>query len=226
MITRAKIARGAMYTGIGFTGLLVVATLLFVHAEGTWVHPRSMGPEESFRYSTTGTEIMPLPVFEVLPVLFPDQFQPGGAAAGDWIDQYGFIRGQAGVNDGLPSGFFISNHRPKSGSPSPVPFVGINCSLCHTSLIKRTDNDPGVVVRGMGSTSLDFIAWVDGFKTAVLDEKRMTPKAISDAYEKQTGKKLSLSDQLMIRLWLIQTRQTIQETEPKIDNPYGWRGPA
>jgi mono/diheme cytochrome c family protein len=221
MINRTKIARGVMYTSIGLTAVLLIATLLFVHAESTWVHPKSMGPEESFRYSTTGTEIMPLPVFQVLPVLFPDQFQPGGPGAGDWIDQYGFIRGQAGVNDGLPSGFFISNHRPKSGSPSPVPFVGINCSLCHTSLIKRTDNDPGVVVRGMGSTSLDFIAWVDGFKTAVLDEKRMTPKAIFDAYEKQSGTKLSLSDQLMIRLWLMQTRKTVQDLEPQVDNPYG-----
>lgn len=221
MTLKQKIARFAMIAAIGLTAVLVCATLGFVYAEGTWVHSKSMGAEESFRYGTTGTEIMPLPVFQVLPALFPDQFQPGGPAAGDMIEQFGFIRGQAGVNEGLPSGFFISNHRPKSGAPSPVPFVGANCSLCHTSLIKRSDDDPGVVVRGMGSTSLDFIAWVDGFKTAILDEKRMTPKAIFDQYEKQTGKALSLSDKLMICVWLMQTRKTVQESQPKVDNPYG-----
>jgi hypothetical protein len=216
-----KIARGTMYAANVLTAVLLVATFVFMYAESTWVHPQSSGPQQSFLYSTTGTEIMPLPVFQVMPALFPDQFQPGGPAAGDWIDQYGFIRGKAGVNDGLPQGFFLSNHRPKSGSPSPVQFVGVNCSLCHTSMIKRSDDDPGVEVHGMGSTSLDFIAWVDGFKTAILDEKRMTPKAIFDAYQQQFGKKLSLSDQLMIRLWLSQTRTLVQEAEPKVDDPYG-----
>jgi hypothetical protein len=221
MITGQKIARAAMWGAIGLTSVLVVGTLGFVLVEGTWVKAKSMGPEESFRFSSTGTEIAPLPVFQVLPILFPDQFQPGGPAAGDWIDQFGFIRGQAGVNEGLPSGFFVSNHRPKSGAPSPVPFVGINCSLCHSSLIKRNDKDPGVLVRGMGSTSLDFIAWVDGFKTAVLDEKRMTPDNIFTTYEKQSGRNLSLSEKLMIRLWITQTRKTIQQLEAQVDAPYG-----
>lgn len=216
-----KLARAAMWSSIVLTAVLVAGTLWFVHAEGTWVHSRALNPEESFRFATTGTEIMPLPVFKVLPELFPDQFQPGGPQAGDWIEQYGFIRGHDGVNEGLPSGFFISNHRPKSGSPSPVQFVGINCSLCHSSTIKRNDNDPGVLVRGMGSTSLDFIAWVDAFKTAMLDEKRMTAANIFAAYQKQSGRELSLSEKLMIRLWLSQTRKTILQLEPQVDTPYG-----
>ena len=216
-----KVARGAMYAACGVTAMLLCATFLFMHAESTWVHPRSLDAEQSFLHSTTGTEIMPLPVFQVLPTLFPDQFQPGGPAAGDWIDQYGFIRGQAGVNEWLPQGFFVSNHRPKSGSPSPVPFVGINCSLCHSSVIRRNDTDAGVVVHGMGSTSLDFIAWVDGFKTAVLDEKRMTPKAIFDTYHQQYGKELSLSEQMMIRLWLSQTRGLVQKAQAQVDTPFG-----
>ncbi|MEO6923495.1 MAG: hypothetical protein ABI142_06695, partial [Bryocella sp.] len=118
MLIRRKLARGAMWASIGITSVLLVGTLAFMHTESSWVEAKSMGPEDSFRFSTTGTEIMPLPVFEVLPALFPDQFQPGGPADGDMIQQFGFIRGQAGVNEGLPSGFFVSNHRPKSGSPS------------------------------------------------------------------------------------------------------------
>ena len=221
MTLRQKLVRGAMIVAIGLTAMLLLATMLFMHAESTWVHPQSLNAEQSFLYSTTGTEIMPLPVFKVLPTLFPDQFQPGGPGAGDWIEQYGFIRGKEGVNEGLPQGFFISNHRPKSGSPSPVQFVGVNCSLCHTSVVKRSDADPGFVVHGMGSTSLDFIAWVDGFKTAMLDEKRMNPKTIFDTYERQFGRKLSLSEQLMIRLWLSQSRKLVQQNEAKIDEPFG-----
>ena len=45
---------------------------------------------------------MPLPVALVLPDLFPDDFQPAGAQAGDWIEQFGFIRSDPGTNDGLP----------------------------------------------------------------------------------------------------------------------------
>ena len=220
-MTREKLARSSMWVAVCVTAFLLVATLLFVHAESTWVHTRAMGPEETFHYSSTGTELMPLQVFQVLPTLFPDQFQPGGAAAGDWVDQFGFIRGKANVNEGLPQGFFVSNYRPRSGAPTPVPFVGINCSLCHTSRIKRSDDDSGVVIPGMGSTSLDFIAWVDGFKTAVLDEKRMTAKNIIDTYERQYGKTLSFSEKMMIRLWLTQTRKAVQQTGPKVDEPFG-----
>jgi len=220
-MTKAMFGRAAAWVGIVGTALLLAATLLFIHAESTWVHVRTMEPEEAFHYSSTGTELMPLPVFQVLPILFPDQFQPGGAAAGDWVDQFGFIRGKAGVNEGLPQGFFVSNYRPRSGSPSPVPFVGINCSLCHSSRIMRTDDDPGVVVPGMGSTSLDFIAWVDGFKTSVLDTKRMTADNIFDTYEREFGRKLDLSERLMIRLWLVQTQKAVEQSEPKIDSPYG-----
>jgi hypothetical protein len=220
MTLRQKLGRGAMIAADLVTAALVVATLLLVFQESKWVHPKSMNAEDSFRFGTTGTELMPLPVFVALPVLFPDQFQPGGPEAGDWIQQYGFIRGQAGVNDGLPSGFFLSNHRPMSGSPSPVQFVGINCSLCHQSMIRRSDSDPGVLMRGMGNTSLDFIAWVDGFKTAVLDKHRMTPNAIFAAYEKQSGQKLSPADKLMVWLWLVQARKTLENNEPRFDAPY------
>ena len=73
----------------------------------------------------------------------------------------------------------------------------------------------------MGSTSLDFIAWVDGFKTAMLDEKRMTADNIFSTYEQQFGQKLSFLEKMMIRLWLMQTRKTVQGTEPKVDAPFG-----
>jgi hypothetical protein len=81
--------------------------------------------------------IMPLAVLRVLPSMFPEQFQPGGPEAGDWIAQFGFIPGRPGVNEGLPVGFFVSTRRPRSGGPSPTRFAGVNCSLCHTARLTR-----------------------------------------------------------------------------------------
>jgi hypothetical protein len=218
---KASVIRALQIGAICLSALLVVATFVLLFAERSWLKTQARAPREAFLYGDTGTEIMPLPVLQVLPSLFPDQFQPGGPTAGDWVQQFGFIRGIPGVNEGLPVGFFVSTRRPQSGGPSPVRFVGVNCSLCHTSVIKRNDNDSGKLVLGMGTTSLDFIAWVDAFKTSVLDEKRLTAKSVSDAYERQFHKSLGPAEKGMIALWIRQTRKTVQGTLARYDAPYG-----
>ena len=206
-------------TALALSALLLLSTLTLVVLERTWSSPAPATPEAAFYAASTGTEIMPLPVYRVIFDLFPDQFQPGGAAAGDWIDQFGLIR-RPGPGDGLPMGFSVSRHRPRSGSPSPVDFVGLNCSLCHTALVKRTDDDPGTIVLGMGTISLDFIAWVDAFKTAVLDEQRLTIEAIEDRTREKYGHGLTLTESLLVRLWLATTRTTLKANLPKTDLPY------
>ncbi len=206
---------------ICITTVLLLTTLVFIFLESTWVEERpSPSPEEAFLYGLAGTEVLPLPVFKVLPSLFPDQFQPAGLEAGDWVEQFGFIPGKPDVNEGLPQGFSVSNYRPRSGSPSPVKFVGFNCSLCHTSMIKRSEEDEGVMVHGMGSTSLDFIAWVDALRTALMDEERLTMETIEDAYEKEFDGSLGLMEGLMIRLWLTGIRSAMTESVGRYDEPY------
>ncbi len=205
---------------IGLSASLLLATLTLVALERTWTTVAPDTPEGAFYSASTGTELMPLAVFQVLFDLFPDQFQPAGAAAGDWIDQYGFVRRKRERNDGLPMGFSISRHRPRSGAPSPVSFVGLNCSLCHTGLIKVSDQDPGVVVPGMGSLSLDFIAWVDAFKTAILDEQRLSIKAIERKYQEKFHRPLTISESFTINLWLSDTRKLLRANLPKTDLPY------
>ena len=206
---------------IGITTVLLLTTLVFLFLESRWVEERpSPSPEEAFLYGLAGTEVLPLPVFKVLPFLFPDQFQPAGSEAGDWVEQFGFIRGKPDVNEGLPQGFSVSNYRPRSGSPSPVKFVGFNCSLCHTSMIKRSEEDEGVMVHGMGSTSLDFIAWVDALRTALLDEERLTMETIEEAYEKEFEESFGLMEGLMVRLWLTGIRSALKESNTRYDEPY------
>src|SRR5690606_12051291 len=119
-----RAGRALRVAGVGLGALLLSASLLLVAVEPSWSKPLPLSPEAAFLHGSSGTEIMPLPVFQVLPELFPDQFQPAGPDAGDWIDQFGFTRGRGEVDGGLPLGFAVTHHRPRSGAPSPVPFVG------------------------------------------------------------------------------------------------------
>lgn len=205
---------------IALAALVLLGTLTLVALERTWTSSAPEAPRDAFFEASTGTELMPLAVFRVIFDMFPDQFQPAGPAAGDWIDQFGLIRTKPGYDDGLPVGFSRSRHRPRSGSPSPVDFVGLNCALCHTALVKVHDSDPGVFVPGMGTISLDFIAWVDAFKTAVLDERRLTVDTIDSKTREKYGHGLTLAEAMMVRLWLSATRETMKANLPKTDLPY------
>jgi hypothetical protein len=190
--------------------LFLLATVTLIIMERTWRDPYPATPKDYFLYGSTGTELMPLPVFQILPDLFPDQFQPGGPEAGDWIDQFGFVRGEPQVNHGLPVGVCVSHYRPKSGAPSPVAFVGFNCAVCHTATIRHSNNDPGVVVYGMGNPNIDLVAFGDAIKTAILDEKRLTTKTIASTYKAKYGAQIEPLDRLMIFLWLNQVRPALR----------------
>lgn len=198
---------------------LLIAVFGFLWWESTWVKVQNNNPEVAFKEGSSGTEVMPLSVLQVLPDLFPDQFQPAGENAGDWLTQYGFIP-NPDSELGLPIGISVSNYRPNSGAPSPVKFIGFSCILCHSSIIKTQDSDPGVLVTGMGNSSLDFIAWVDALRTSLLDEERLNWTTISQAYEAKFNQSLGITDRIMISLWLSSIRQVLQEGLPKFDNPY------
>src|SRR5262245_43025526 len=187
---------------VTLTGVFLAGVVVFLFLEKTWTAAEPTSPEGYFLYGSTGTELMPLPVFQVLPDLFPDQFQPAGKDGGDWIDQFGFVRGKEGVNQGLPLGMNVSYHRPKSGAPSPVPFVGFHCAACHTATIRRSANDAGVTVYAMGNPAIDLVAFGEAVKTSLLDEKRLTPDIIASAYEAKFHKSLGWSDKLLISVWL------------------------
>jgi cytochrome c553 len=204
---------------ICISALLLISVFVFLFLESRWAKPRHLEKHEAFLYGPTGTELMPLAVFEVLPDMFPDYFQPAGKEAGDWIDQFGFNRGTPNVNEGLPLGFSLTNYRPKSGAPSPVRFVGFSCSMCHVSQIRRADK-PSVLVEGMGNYSVDFIAWVDAVRSALLNEDRLTVDTIGEAYEKKFNQPLSFGEKAMISVWLPGTRKFFKDNLPKYDEPF------
>lgn len=216
--------------------LLLAGTAGLIYLESGWATPQFRDPPQAFRHGTIGTELMPLPVALVLPDLAPQHFQPAGRDAGDWVAQFGFLRDPEDP-DGLPIGFTVSDYRPKSGAPSPVPFVGFSCALCHTTAIRTTPEDEARLVTGPGSVSLNLFAWVDAFQAALIERQplpqgevpdpenpppyRLTAGQLIAAYERQTGEALDTLGRGMIRLWLSQLRGTIEAGLPRFGDPYG-----
>ena len=202
-------------------GAILAAVLVIVGLETFVSVQEPQSPRDYFITGSTGTELMPLAVFQVLPTLFPDQFQPGGPAAGDWIDQFGFVRGQPDINGGLPSGVSISWYRPKSGALSPIRFVGFNCAICHSSRIIQGDRADGPIIYGMANASLDLVGFGEAVKTSLLDEKRLTVDTIAAAYEKVAHKSLTLLDKVVISSWLSSAREQLHADLPLRGLPYG-----
>jgi mono/diheme cytochrome c family protein len=217
--------------------LLLIATAGLIWLERGWAEPQlSRDAEDAFRHGTIGTELMPLPVALVLPDLFPDEFSPAGQEAGDWVEQFGFIRSEPGSN-GLPLGFVTSNYRPGSASPSPVPFVGFACALCHSTELRDGSGKVLKIVYGPGSVSLNLFSWIDAFQAALLKREpppdgaapdpakptpyRLTAKLIVSKYQQKTGKSLGLWERGMISLWLQQIRKRLNDGLPRFDDPYG-----
>ena len=196
--------------------LLLALAIALPMLERSWVTAEEhLAPKDAFFRGSIGTELIPLPVLQVLPDLFPEDFGAGDT----WIDRFGFLR--SSDPDGLPVGFTVSHHRPQSGAPSPVPFVGFSCVLCHSTRIRDTGNQAEQIVPGPGNSSLNLFAWIDSLQKAMMDE-RLTVKTISDTYVKKPGRQpLTVSQRAMIGLWLRGFRKTLSEGLPKFDEPFG-----
>jgi cytochrome c peroxidase len=140
--------------------------------ERTWAPPRFDGEEAAFTDRSIGTEFIPLPVLKVLPIIFPQHFEPRKAAGIDWIDHFGFIRrtdpDDQRAHHGLPVGFTITHYQPASASPSPVPFVGLSCSACHSLQLRKPGEKPRRVLIGAGNAALDLIPFFEAFRAALL----------------------------------------------------------
>jgi processive rubber oxygenase RoxA-like protein len=200
----------------------LVFTSGFLAVERTWVPPKGdRAPVDEFLYGSTGTEIMPLLVFQTLPEVFPEHFQPAGPGAGDWVQQFGFQRGSPDKNDGLPYGMFTSNYRPGSGDPSPIRFVGFNCSVCHTGRVLPADgSQPSRVVLGMGSTTIDLVPFVDALLSSALDP-RLSVDTVARIQREKFHRELSLVEKQTIGDWLDGAREAIRARFPLRDMPHG-----
>ncbi len=214
----------------GFTVWLVVMESVWDRQNQT-----KSDPEDAFVNGSIGTELAPLVAFEVLPIIFPDEFQPLKSYfeshgktlenPGDWIEQYGFIR----QDKGLPVGFVLSHHRPGSGAGSPVPFVGLSCAACHSAEIQTDPEKPGKVLYGVGNPTMNLLAFSEAVRRVLV--KRVDPEnpesdyvltwdrivhARKDAKLPEAG----IWDRIMTTLWIGAARGETEKYSKVIDTPY------
>lgn len=229
----------ALALAIGLAALAF--TVWLVSAEAAWdrANVPQPTPEKAFINGCIGTDVAPLVAFEVLPELFPDEFHPIDAAfgqkpglSGDWIDQYGFIRRTLvpkELDDGspLPVGFVLSNHRPGSGAPSPIPFVGFSCAACHSAEIRTDAATPGKLVYGVGNPTMNLLAFSEAVRGVLV--KRVDPNDPTSAYkltlaalreaQKAKSRELTTLESAMVVLWLQAARGETAEYQRVIDTP-------
>lgn len=210
-------AKYIRFLSFSLTTFLLIACLAFLLIQSRWDRSSELDNAAAFKQGTIGTEIMPHPVFVALPGIFPELFQPRGVQGGEWHEQFGMSKEAEGKQE-MPTGFFLSNKRPKSGAPSPVEFVGISCVMCHSTEVRKPNGDVQLVV-GPGNSSLNLFAWIDAFQTAVLDE-RLNFDSVKQQYEEKTAKKISFAQKIMIIAWLKQTRKKIREGTQKYGDPF------
>jgi hypothetical protein len=198
------------------TALALAAAAALLAWQSTWIVPTTRSPEESFAHGSMGVAIMPTKAFLTLPIVVPDRFQPGGEGAGDWIDQFGFIRDDAGGV--LPLGFMESNHLPRSGDPAPIPFVGFSCALCHSAVLERPDGTKTPPLLGVGTKSLDLFAWIEALQGAIRDD-RVTVAALDRAHRDHFGGPFTTVERLAIANWLSAARADLEDAATRYDDP-------
>src|SRR5258708_8285982 len=220
-------------------------TIVLVWCEGRWDEKNQLPTDgvHAFVEGTLGTELAPELVVAVLPELFPDEFRPvdaflasqGVAAptAGDWIDQYGFIRKSLAPppNDQspFPVGFVRSFHRPGGGGPAPVPVVALSCAACHSAEIRTSADKPGVVFYGVGNPSMNLLAFSEAFRVVLLKRESAegsSPASFVLTLDKirnkwaEKGRKLTWTENGIVQVWLDAARAEVGGYQRVIDEPY------
>ncbi len=206
---RGWLGRFLPLAGIVAGALLLALTGGFIAWEASWVEDRHYDEADAFSKGSIGTEIVPLAVLKVLPAIVPAAFQPGGPGAGDMIAQFGFLRRPPDdPHAGLPLGLTISNYRPLSGAPSPIPFVGIGCSACHTSALRHESLAAPVVIPGAGNPALDLIAWGNAVQAALTAKDETGAWRLTlDRIVAESAEEIPwIPDRIIIAIWLREGR--------------------
>jgi cytochrome c553 len=197
-----------MWVANGLAGVLLAGALLLVLLEHTWPVPPAYGPKDAFEKGSIGTEFIPLPAFLALPKVFPELFPA------DWMAHYGFLPGGPA---GLPIGFTVEYARPVNGSPSPVPFIGLACAVCHTNRMRYSDGKEQTVA-GLGNTELDVAPFFEAFRIAMLarDDQGNPVLTIGRIAEVSN---MTLLQRAVTWAWLLAARNALEQGQERHDVP-------
>jgi len=228
-----KSNRAYSWAAIAVSSVLLAGALALIGLESRWSpSSKSLEPQAAFLHGSIGTELIPLPVLQVFPQLFPDKFPPV-TQSGGWIQKYGFIaadvaqvlesqQGESAAwpDHGLPLGFTTAARRPISSFASAVPFVGFSCATCHSTVVKESDGETGTVVLGPGNMSLHLLGFFEEVRAAIVQTRErvdeapefvLTIEAVAEQHEKQ-GRPLGLAERLFIRAWITQARALVTDS--------------
>jgi mono/diheme cytochrome c family protein len=156
-----------------------VAVLLFVFYVGwSYSFDRPVAysdPVEHFKYGSIGSDIengLPVRVLNVLPRMFPQYMPPGPIQ--DYT-AFGFIQEPGRP---LPIGFSIRRKL--------IDLAGLNCASCHVGQVRKSVQDPPVIILGMPADTLDLQAFLDFLMSCAADE-RFTTENILAAMSQEGG---------------------------------------
>ena len=154
---------------------------------------------EHFKYGSIGAEDragIPLWIWRVLPDLFP-QHLPQRPGTG--YERFGLL-------------FEPGKTRPigTSRRERQIPFVGLNCAVCHTGTIRDSPSGPRRIVMGMPAHQFDLQAYQQFFFACVRDPA-FTADRIIEAIEK-VNPDLGVVEKLVYR-WVVIPRTQTQGQE-------------
>ncbi len=162
----SRLSRGWRISLAALAGLLAVAVVAGIYAL-VWfqrnVPELHASIEDHFKYGSIGAEGrsgIPYWIWRVLPTVFPERLPPG---PGEGYARLGFIYESPAHQ--RPIG---TSYREK-----PFPMVGLNCSLCHSSLVQESPGAPAQLVLGMPAGQFNLAGYL-GFLFASARDPRFT----------------------------------------------------
>jgi mono/diheme cytochrome c family protein len=161
---------------------------------------------DHFKYGSIGAEEragVPYFIWAVLPQVFPEHLPK---RPGDGYERFGFI-------------FEPGRDRPigTSRRDRQVPFVGLNCAVCHTGTVRDTPGGARKVVLGMPSHQFDLQAY-QRFLFACVRDSRFNADTLWPAMRK-ANRQLSWFDGLIYK-WFVIPRTA--ETGRRLANDFNW----
>ena len=158
-------------------------------------------------FTTVGGNLPPYWIFKTLPKICPDKI-PGGYAG------YGFVYEP---NHDLPIGI---SRRFRLG----LDQVGLNCSVCHTGIVRGAPGEQPKIIPGMPAHQLDLYAFLKGLVGCSLDP-RLTAGNVVDKL-KESGESMGIMERLILPTAIGQVRTQTQDLANKIgillDSPSPW----
>jgi mono/diheme cytochrome c family protein len=150
---------------------------------------------DHFKYGSIGSEAtagVPYDLFLVLPTVFPDLLPPG---RGKGWERVGFMYEPGHVR---PIGTSLRE--------DPIARVGLNCAVCHSSMIRESPTAKPQIVLGMPANLFRLESFIR-FLQATANDPRFTPDKLIPAM-KRADPQFGLTDELLYRHFVIPRTRT------------------